>query len=411
VEVSANFVELRGKEYCCSFARDITDRKQLEMRLRQGEKMEAIGQLAGGIAHDFNNQLMGIMGYADVLRVRAFDQPKLADLAGEIIESARRAADLTSQLLAFSRKGRYVSEDVDLHRLIGEVVGMLSHTIDKKIVMIQQLEAQAPVTTGDPSQLQSALLNLALNARDAMPLGGRLSFATTNVTFGETTPPNQSSPPLSGEYVCLSVSDTGEGIDPLILPRIFEPFFTTKGGKGTGLGLAAVYGTVESHKGTVSVRSEPGQGTVVEVHLPVTRVAPAVIAKRDSERESRLRSAHVLVVDDEPAVRDVTQRLLENQGCKVTTFQNGREALRFYEQSFRTADVVVLDMVMPIMDGRETFLAMRAVNPGIRALLASGHSVDEDAQAVLTGGARGFIQKPFEGSMLAKKIIEALETA
>lgn len=408
VEIVANFLERQGQEYSCAFVRDITDRKQLELRLRQAEKMEALGQLSGGVAHDFNNQLMGVMGYAEVLRVRARNEPKLAELAANIIHSAQRAADLTRQLLAFSRRGPFVSEPVDLHEIVGEVVSILSHTIDKRILVKQKLEAGFPVTTGDASQLQSAILNLALNARDAMPTGGVLTFATTNVKLDESSGPDEPFPFVSGDYARLSVSDTGEGIEADKLHRVFEPFFTTKGVKGTGLGLAAVYGTIRHHHGTVNVRSDIGNGTVVDVCLPVTKLARAEIARRDSERDALLRSTHVLVVDDEPAVRDVTRRLLEERGCKVTTAENGKEALAFYKESFKTVDVVLMDMVMPIMGGRETLQAMRAINPNVRALLTSGHGTEEDVQAALNNGARAFIEKPFAGSTLVLRIVETL---
>jgi two-component system cell cycle sensor histidine kinase/response regulator CckA len=272
VEIAANYLEFDGKEYSCAFARDITDRRLLESRLRQAEKMEAVGQLAGGIAHDFNNQLMAIMGYADVLDRRLADAPELATLAQSIRRSALRAAELTTQLLAFSRRGVFVPEPLDLHRIVADVIDILSHTLDKRIVVLQRLEAERPFTLGDATQLQSATLNLALNARDAMPEGGTLMFSTTNVALDESFGPEQLFPAPSGDYVRLTVSDTGEGIDAETQERIFEPFFTTKGeGEGTGLGLAVSRGIVEKLGGRIEVDSRPGEGCTFRVVLPRRR--------------------------------------------------------------------------------------------------------------------------------------------
>jgi two-component system cell cycle sensor histidine kinase/response regulator CckA len=410
VEISANFLRFRGREYSCAFARDITERRQLEMRLRQAEKMEGLGQLAGGIAHDFNNQLMGIMGYAEVLNRRLVGQPELGLLAGNIRESVRRAGELTTQLLAFSRTGMRQSQRVDVHRLVADVINILHHSIDKNIRIDHRLEAECPYVLGDSTQLQSAVLNLALNARDAMPEGGTLTLASANVHLDEGLHPDQlfSAPP--GEYVRLTVSDTGVGMDPETRRRAFEPFFTTKpSGKGTGLGLAAVYGTIRGHGGTIGIRSSPGAGTAVEVCLPATIVAPADAELESAEPRSRLRSLHVVLVEDEPVLREVTKKMLEDLGCRVTTFGSGMEAVHFYSDRSATVDVVILDMVMPVMNGRETFLAMRAVNPRVRALLASGYSLEGEARAALECGARGFVQKPYDSATLARKIVEVLD--
>jgi two-component system cell cycle sensor histidine kinase/response regulator CckA len=410
VEVAANFLEFDGREYSCAFVRDIADRRRIELRLRHAEKMEALGQLAGGIAHDFNNQLMGIMGYADVLGRRLADQPRLSGLAESIRHSVQRAAELTTKLLSFSRREVFVPESVDLHRVVTDVLDLLAHSLDKRITMVRRLEAESRCVLGDPTQLQSAILNLALNARDAMSDGGTLSFSTTNVVLDETFGSSRLFPASSGDYVRLTVSDTGEGMDAQTRQRIFEPFFTTKTeGKGTGLGLPAVYGTIQSHRGTLDVRSEPGRGTEVQVYLPVTPGAPPEIAASDATLQSRLRSAHVLLVEDEAPLREVTQRLLEDLGCRVTVFADGESAVRFFERSFKAVDLVVLDMVMPIMTGRETFVAMKRIDPGIKAVLASGYGVEHEARATIELGARGFIQKPFDSSALAKTLVEVLE--
>jgi PAS domain S-box-containing protein len=415
VEISANYVELDGKEYSCSFARDIRDRKEIERRLRQSEKMEAIGALAGGVAHDFNNQLTSMMGYSELLREQVGGNAEAIELVDNVLLAARRAADLTRQLLAFSRKGKYVVERVDLHALILEVASVVSRTIDKKIEIQPALEAELAFVHGDASQLQNAILNLAINARDAMPDGGVLRFSTSNCTaagLAALMPGFQVAP---CDYVEVRVTDTGVGMDEETRTHMFEPFFTTKAqGKGTGIGLAAVYGTVKSHRGGISVDSAPGRGTTVHVYLPIAgaeAALPAETASADEVSPGILDGKHVVVVDDDPAVRDVAQRLLHGLGCKTTAFADGVRCIEFYRHAFNDVDAVLLDMVMPLMSGRETFLVLRQLNPAIRALLASGYSMDKDAQAMLDEGVRGFVQKPYSRATLLAKLTEALAPA
>jgi PAS domain S-box-containing protein len=270
VEISANYVEFDGEEFSCAFARDIRDRKEIEKRLRQSEKMEAIGALAGGVAHDFNNQLTSIMGYSEILRELVGREVEAAELVDNVLLAAKRAADLTRQLLAFSRKGKYVVEPVDVHGLIAEVAGVVSRTIDRRIQIQLSLEAEVSVVQGDASQLQNAILNLAINARDAMPEGGVLRFSTSNSSADAPRAPFPGFQTPPGDYVDVRVADTGVGMDEETRAHMFEPFFTTKEqGKGTGIGLAAVYGTVKSHRGGISVESAPARGTTVHVYLPI----------------------------------------------------------------------------------------------------------------------------------------------
>ncbi|RPJ07035.1 MAG: PAS domain S-box protein, partial [Spirochaetaceae bacterium] len=241
---------------------DITEQKQMVQQFQQAEKMQAIGQLAGGVAHDFNNQLAGILGYADLLRDGAKDNPELSHYADNIIMAVKRAADLTSQLLAFSRKGKYLSITVDMHQTILEVVSILRHSIDKRITIEQELAASPSTTIGDPSQLQSAILNCAINARDAMPDGGVLGFFTKVVTLDEEFCKKIPYEIPSGEYLQISIEDSGIGMDEGTVRHIFEPFFTTKErGKGTGMGLASTYGTIRNHRGAIHVTTTPGKGT------------------------------------------------------------------------------------------------------------------------------------------------------
>jgi two-component system, cell cycle sensor histidine kinase and response regulator CckA len=412
VEIAANFLEFKGREYSVAFARDIRDRKQLEYRLRQEEKMAAIGQLAGGIAHDFNNQLMGIMGYAEILRMRVAGTAENETLAHSIMQSVARASELTNQLLAFSRKGKYVSEPVDVHRVLKEVTDVLVHSIDKKVRVSSDLAAPRATVLGDSSQLQSALLNLALNARDAMPEGGELSFVSRAITVRT---PFQCNPPFEvtpGEYLCVGVRDTGSGIPAAIRHRIFEPFFTTKrSGQGTGLGLAAVYGTVRNHRGAINLRETSEEGTHIEVYLPLCdEEAEAPMATAESEVAAFQESRRVLLVEDEPFLRDITSRMLESTGYVVITFEGGEEALNYYEAHAHEVDLVILDMVMPVMNGREVFNAMKRINPDVKAVIASGYSLDGEAQAAMDEGVKGFIQKPYTRAALGEQLRSIFDT-
>ena len=386
-----------------SLGADITERLEMEERLRQAEKMEAIGQLAGGIAHDFNNQLAGVLGYADMLASRLED----ADLnryARNIKRAASRAADLTRQLLAFGRKGKYLSIPTDMHKVVGEVVELLRRSIDKRIEIRQCLAADPATVLGDPTQLQNVLLNLALNARNAMPEGGELTFATRVV--GVESEAAASGVPI-GRYLEIGVTDTGTGIDAETQKRIFEPFFTTREqGEGTGLGLASVYGAVHNHRGTIRVQSEPGHGSTFTVLLPLLE-APRVEERREAPA-STCAEARILVVDDEPIVRDLTADMLRSLGHQVTTCENGEDAVSYYRRASEQVDLVILDVVLPKMGARDTFVALREVNANVKALLSSGYSIDGEAQHILDEGALGFVQKPFDRAELARQVAAVL---
>jgi two-component system, cell cycle sensor histidine kinase and response regulator CckA len=408
VEIASNFVEYGGKESSWAFARDISARKELEARLRQAEKMEAIGQLAGGVAHDFNNQLACILSNAELLKYTSApaEHDRLVD---NVLLAVTRSASLTAQLLAFSRRGQFRSEPVDLHRVISEVVTMLSHSIDKKIQINTSTEATRTVTAGDPSQLQNAVLNLALNARDAMPHGGHLRFATRNITLAEppASGPAQGAP--AGQYIELSVADDGLGMDEATQQRLFEPFFTTKElGKGTGLGLAAVYGTIKTHKGWVTVKSQKGEGTSIALYLPVGAAAPL---PRDEPKPPGTLSGpvRILLVDDEALVREATQRLLQLLGCEVTVCSDGAQALEFYSAFYRSIDLVILDLMMPGKDSADTVLGMRAIHPDGKILLVSGYSQESAAQAIAS--VDGFIHKPYSQAQLWDKVVQILSRA
>lgn len=390
--------------------RDVTDSKRLEEQLKQSDKMRAIGQLAGGIAHDFNNQLAGIVGYAEILRKKISPDPKLAFYVDNIILATKRASELTSQLLAFARKGKYLSIPVDIHSIVGEVVNILKRTIDKRIIIKQHLDAQQTMTFGDPTQIQNAVLNVALNSRDAMQDGGELLLSTTVVAFEAELCNKHPYEILPGNYIQLCVTDNGIGMDETTKMRIFEPFFSTKEpGKGTGMGLASVYGTMKNHGGAVFVYSEPGHGTTMKLLFPVIVLEKEIIGQPEIEENAITGNAHILLVDDEEFVLDSAARMLEDAGFKVSICRNGKEAIEFYRNNWQSLDLVILDMVMPEKNGKDAFIALKKINPEVIAFLSSGYSLNGEAQKILDEGIKAFIQKPYRWIELSKLINSALK--
>ncbi len=405
------FVENAGGEIqrMVGFIVDVTDRKRSEEQARQTQKMNAIGELAGGIAHDFNNQLAAILGYADLLSTRLAD-PELLGLANGIGAAARRSADLTRKLLAFARKGQFQRVPVDVHRVIAETVTILERSLDKRISIEQRRQLQAAVIPGDPSQLQSALLNLSLNARDAMPGGGALTFETALSGSGGSGCEHCHNEVLAGPHLRITVGDSGCGMDEEARKHLFEPFFTTKPiGKGTGMGLASVYGTVKSHGGSIRVDSGKGVGTKVTICLPLAESSGPEASGGNPERppvDNRLR---VLFVDDEESLRDMIPRMLGPSRYETVAVSNGAEAVELYSRRWREIDLVILDMMMPGMTGSDTFRALQGIHSGVRVLLSSGYSIDGAARGILDEGASGFIQKPFLVAELEAAIAEVVE--
>ncbi len=386
---------------------DITERKGLEERLIESEKMEAIGRLAGGIAHDFNNMLGPILGYADILATQ-IQEPEPRRFAEAIVSSAQRAADITAQLLGFARKGKYLVNPMDIHEVIAEVVTLLEHSIDRRIEIKQVLKASGAIVKGDRSQVHNMLLNIAINARDAMPDGGKIVFETDMVECTAARCQELSADMVPGKYVMVSVADTGVGMSPATLSRIFEPFFTTKEkGQGTGMGLASAYGTVTHHGGAIQAKSELGEGATITVlwpFSPLCKEAPRTSVAPPPERGS----SRVLVVDDEEMVRNVVADMLRHLGYCVTTCANGFEALAMYEKAPDEFDIIILDMMMPGLNGRSTLAELRKINVNVKVLLSSGYSVEGDAQETLAEGAIGFVQKPYNISELSRQIRETL---
>jgi len=385
-----------------SMVEDFTERAEMEDQLRHAQKMDAIGQLAGGIAHDFNNQLAGIIGYAEVLAEHATDE-KFKKYAEAILKAGERSADLTAQLLAFARKGHYLCVAVDVHQVIGEVITLLEHSIDKRIRLEAVLNSSKPIVDGDPTQIQNALLNIALNARDAMPEGGTLKFSTELVQLDEAFCLGRPYQILPGEFLEICIKDNGKGMDQETRLRIFEPFFTTKQ-KGTGMGLAAAYGTIKNHKGVIHVESELGKGSVFKIYLPVAKQQKRVVIDNHGDKRDPCRFARILVVDDEEMVREMAGEILENAGHQAVLCSDGEEALEYYRKSWRDIDLVILDMIMPKKTGREVFAEMKAMNPDLKVVISSGYSINNDAKAVLDNGAIGFLQKPFRLCQLTSMV-------
>ena len=391
-----------------SVAVDITERKRMEEHIHQVEKMDSIGQLAGGVANDFNNQLGGIMNYADLLLANTKDE-KLNQYIGAIIRSCTRCKDLTGQLLAFSRKGKYQIIPVNIHQTIAEVVSMLEHSIDKRIAIRQLLEANPATAAGDPTQLQNALLNIALNARDAMPKGGELVFTTVTVTLDEEHCNKSRFDIAPDDYLKVTVADCGTGMDEATRAKVFEPFFTTKEqGKGTGMGLASVYGTIINHHGAIEVDSEVGRGTTMTVYLPLSKKEAQKTHATVQAVAAKSGEARILLVDDEKGVRESTALLLRLKGYKVVTSEDGAEAVEYYQKSWQHIDLVILDMNMPVMNGRDAFVAMREMNPEVKAILATGYSLTANTQEILDEGALSYIQKPYRNDDLVQKMKLAL---
>lgn len=383
--------------------RDVTESMRARDRLHQTEKMEALGQLAGGIAHDFNNQLAAVLGYAELLS-RGAEGHLVREYASEIARVAKRSAELTRQLLTFARKGRARSVPLDVHALLGEVTALLGRIIDPRITVHTQLDAPRAVTIGDPSQLHSAFLNLALNARDAMPEGGMLTFTTDIVPAGGEVMDDVPEWSLDGAHLRVRVSDTGMGMSDEVRRRIFEPFFTTKApGQGTGMGLAAVYGTIANHHGAIEVESEPGRGSTFTVLLWLADDR----LSRDSEApvEEPLRgNGHILVVDDDPAVLHSTARSLAALGYRVTERSDGSDAVSCYRESASEIDLVLLDVMMPGLDGIAVLAELRRINPNARVILYSGHPLGREEQRLIDQGAAAFLEKPFSLSDLSRLV-------
>ena len=383
-----------------------TKRMELEKQLIQAQKMEAVGTLAGGIAHDFNNLLMGIQGYTSLMMLKTdpshYHYEKLKNIEHYVI----RGADLTKQLLGFARGGKYEITPANMNELIIKSSRMFGRT-KKEIAVTTMLETNLWTVEVDKGQIEQVLLNLYLNASQAMPGGGRIHIETQNCILEKTETQNSYYKP--GKYVRISVKDTGTGMDEKTKHRIFEPFFTTKEmGRGTGLGLASAYGIVKSHGGFIDVESEIGHGSNFIIHLPIS--AKAAQKEIATTQEKFFKGDEtILLVDDEAVMIEVGTEMLNNLNYKVIAARSGKEAIEIFMEKKDEIHLTILDMVMPEMNGSETFNSLNQIQPGVKVLVSSGYSLSEEAARISKLGCNSFIQKPFDIYRISAKIREVLD--
>lgn len=433
VEVISHPLIVDGHDAELVLIHDWTERLQLEEQLRQAQKMEAIGQMAGGVAHDFNNIMTGILGSLGLIRLPAND-PNQA-LLHAVEKAALRAADLTSKLLAFARRNQLVLAHVQPADIVTEVVTLLRHAVDPRISFNISVANDCPPILADPNLLVQALVNLCLNARDAMPNGGTITLQAHPVTIHEADLPAYPADAKPGRYVCLRVQDTGTGIPPELLGRIFEPFFTTKEvGKGTGLGLPMVLGIVKQHQGWLRCNSTWGQGTCMELYLPAEgnlaavpgagprsdnfttvkasvetsrRMAPnnSAILSTNGFHSTQVSRRRILLVDDEAMIRDIGRAALTSAGYEVLLAEDGAEAVEVFQREYERIDLVILDVMMPRLSGRDAFRQMTAIVPDIRVLFSTGYSSEELTEL---DGAVGLLTKPYRPQELLAAVEAAL---
>ena len=386
---------------------DITERSRLEQMLQQSQKFEAIGTLAGGIAHDFNNLLMGIQGRASLMSIDLEPSHPHSEHINAIEDCIRSAADLTNQLLGFARGGKYEVRPIDINELLLESAAMFGRT-KKEIRIHTKLQNPPPVVAADKRQIEQVLLNLYVNAWQAMPDDGDLYLETRIVILDDAyCKPYQTKP---GQYAKVSVTDTGIGMDESTLQLIFDPFFTTKEkGRGTGLGLASAYGIIKNHAGIITVNSQVGQGTTFNIYLPISDKA----VYRDVPVETELVTgvATVLLVDDEEMIIDAGKAMLEKLGYRVIVAKDGAQAVDTVKMKGDEIDLVIIDLVMPGMDGGKAFDLIRKLQPAIPVILISGYALSGQANDIMQRGCNGFIQKPFNISKLSQKVRKILDEA
>jgi PAS domain S-box-containing protein len=396
---------------------DITERKQseeknrqLQQQLIQAQKLESLGTLASGIAHDFNNILGIILAYSSLLAKIKMGSEKYSESLNAITNAVQRGAALVRQILTFARKTDILFEPMNLMDLVHELLSMLQQTFPKTIIFKENIEKDIPYIFADRTQIYQALLNLYVNARDAMPKSGCITLAIEKRTGGQIR--GQFPTANQDSYLCVSVTDNGMGLDEATRSRIFDPFFTTKEkGKGTGLGLSVVFGVVQTHHGFIYVESEPGKGTTFLLYLPALQtIEPIRVEEGETIIEEKLCGTEtLLVIEDEKALSELVRLLLETKGYKVHTAQDGNEAIEVYKRYKEEIDIVLTDMGLPGMVGTDVFNALREINPNVRVIFASG-VIEPDAKLELSkAGAKGFIQKPYNPNEILRKLREVLD--
>ncbi|MGD9105697.1 MAG: PAS domain S-box protein, partial [Desulfobacterales bacterium] len=384
--------------------RDISAKKKFEAKLQYMERMEAIGTLAGGIAHDFNNLMMGMQGNISLILYDADPLPPYYERLKTIEKLIQSGSDLTRQLLGYARKGKYEVKPINLNQIVKYNSETFGRT-RKNITIHREFAEDLFAIKADESQIGQVLINLYINAADAMPDGGELILKTMNVTHKKMK--NKRYDPKPGRYVLLEVTDNGTGMDEKTIERIFEPFFTTKEmGGGSGLGLASVYGIIKGHGGYIEVDSEKGHGTTFSIYLPASNQSVEEIS--ETYEQIIKGDKTILLVDDEEIVIDVGSQLLKKLGYNVIEAGNGKEAIQLFGEWRDKIDIVILDMIMPDIGGGEVYDRIKEIDPQVKVLLSSGYSIDGQATDILKRGCNSFIQKPFNMTTLSKKIREVL---
>ncbi len=409
VQMSAHTIELAGQICIIAIIRDVTERRALEVQLRQAQKMEAVGRLAGGVAHDFNNLLVAILGYSELLKKRLAAQVPLLRMANEINFAAMRARDLTSRLLALSHRQVLRPFVLDLNALIRQCERLLRPVIGEDVRVILRLDPKTAHVKADPAQLERVILNLALNARDAMPGGGTLSMQTCNIQ-ADASLARQHPGLIPGYYVRFTVTDTGHGITPDVMPRIFEPFFTTKEvGKGSGLGLSTVYGVVKQSGGCVTVSSEPDKGASFGIYVPRASEFPERRTPTPPAAASSTGTETILLVEDEAIVRDLVCEFLSESGYVVLSAASGTDAIKMIAEQPNPIDLLITDVVMPEMSGPELANILRRARGEMSVLYMSGYT--DDAVLVRRGLPENstFIRKPYTPQQFLQKVRETLD--
>ncbi|MBR9980017.1 MAG: PAS domain S-box protein [Desulfatitalea sp.] len=405
VEMNTVNITWQQRPATLNFIRDITQGKQLERRLQEAQRMESLGTLAGGIAHDFNNLLMGIQGNASLMWLELESNASLSEKLKNIEDCVDSGSRLTKQLLGFARGGKYVVKPMDINQVLRRSAEMFGRT-RKAIKIHGNYQLDLWTVLADRSQIEQVLVNLFLNAWQAMQGSGNLYLSTTNVALEDAFVQPFDVPP--GRYVQINVTDTGIGMDEATQRRIFDPFFTThEPGRGTGLGLASVFGIVKNHNGIVTVKSRPGMGATFELFLPASDKAPQADVAPVTSVETG--SETILLVDDEDYIIDVSRLMLEGLGYRLLIADNGHTAIDLFGEHKDTIDLVVLDMVMPDLDGEAVFKELRAIRPDIKVLFASGFYVMEQATGLMRKGQTDFLQKPFNMHQLSTKIRRMLD--
>ncbi len=385
---------------------DITEQKKNEELLIQSRKMDAIGQLAAGVAHDFNNILASIIGVAELLKDHSQMDEEYQDYIDIIIQDSKRGADLTSKLLTFSQKRKEKYTPINLHDLIHDTITILKRVLDKRINIKQNLIAEHFIASGSSSLVQNALLNLGINAGQAMNNGGELSFNTSNISFSQGNCPNTGLKLSPGTYIRIDVEDTGTGIEKQHLSKIFEPFFTTKKlGKGTGLGLSVVYGTIQDMKGTIKANSEVGKGTTFSLFIPITE--NPIIETRDPLEIIR-GTGTILLVDDEANIRLSAAKFLTSIGYTILEASNGQDALEILKLKSNEIDLIVLDMIMPVLNGIETYERIKVMNIECPVIISTGYIEEMKLDQIMKEGIAGMIRKPFQMRELSRLVAQSI---